>query len=97
MSRIHLRKKHVLGRAKARKTAEKLAESLSTEYNAKCQWHNDDLKFKSKGVKGLLHVGQDEVEIKLDLGMMLRPFKGKIENSILAQLDDILGKDSTSA
>ena len=97
MSLIHLRKKHALGRAEARKTAERLAESLAAEYNAKCQWHNNDLKLTAKGVSGLLHVGQDMGDLKVDLGMMLRPFKGKIENHIKAQLDDILDKDSSSA
>ena len=97
MSLIHIRKKHALGHAQARKTADQLAKSLASEYNAKCQWHNDDLKFTSKGVQGLMHVGRDVVDIKVDLGMMLRPFKGKIESSIKAPLADILEKGSTSA
>lgn len=96
MSLIHIRKKHALGRAEARKTAEQLADSLASEYNAKCQWHNDDLKLTAKGVKGLLHVGQDTVDIKVDLGMMLRPLKGKIESRIMAKLVDLLDEDSTS-
>jgi putative polyhydroxyalkanoate system protein len=90
MSQIHIRKKHSLGHAEARKTAEKLAASLASEYNAKCRWHNDDLEFKSTGVNGKLHVGKDEVDIKVNLGMMLRPLKGKIESSIRSKLDDIL-------
>lgn len=97
MSLIHIRKKHTLGRTKARQTAEKMAKSLTSEYNAKCKWHKDDLQFTSKGVKGRLHVGQEEVDIKLELGMMLRPLKGKIERSIRAQLDDILDKGDSLA
>jgi hypothetical protein len=30
------------------------------------------------------------VEIKVNLGMMLRPLRSKIENGIKAELDDIL-------
>lgn len=90
MSQIHIRKKHSLDHAKARKTAEKLAESLASEYNARWQWHNDDLEFKSTGVSGKLHVGKKEVDIKVSLGMLLRPLKGKIESSIRSTLDDIL-------
>lgn len=97
MSLIHIRKKHALGQAKARKTADELARSLASEYNAKCKWDKDDLKFTSKGVTGKMHVGKDVVDIKVDLGMMLRPFKGKIETSIKNQLADILNKKSTSA
>jgi putative polyhydroxyalkanoate system protein len=90
MSQIHIRKKHKLGHARARKTAEELAESLASEYNAKYRWHNDDLEFKSSGVNGRLHVSKDEVDIKVSLGMLLRPLKGKIESSIRSRLDEIL-------
>ena len=97
MSQIHIRKKHTLGQDKARKTADELAKTLVSEYNAKCKWHKDDLKFTSKGVTGKIHVGKDVVDIKVNLGMMLRPFKGKIETSIKSQLGTILDKKKTSA
>jgi len=96
MSQIEIKKKHALGKAGARKTAEKLAESLTAEYNAKCEWINDDLCFTSPGVKGKLCVGDEDVEIKVDLGLMLRPLKSKIESGIVSQLDDILGSDTTN-
>ena len=91
MSQIHIRKKHSLDHARARKTAEKLAESLASEYNAKFHWKDDDLEFKSTGVNGKLHVGKHEVDIKVSLGLMLRPLKAKIESSIRSRLDEILG------
>ena len=95
MPHIEIKKKHALGKAEARKTAEKLAESLSSEYNAKCEWVNDDLCFSSPGVKGTLCVSDEDVEIMVDLGFMLRPLKSKIESSIVSQLDDILGNDKS--
>jgi putative polyhydroxyalkanoate system protein len=97
MSQIHIRKKHALGKQRARKTAEQLAGKLASEYNAKCRWKNDNLEFSSKGVNGRLHVSHDEVDIKVNLGLMLRPLRGKIEDGILAQLDDILGNEETTA
>ena len=97
MSQIHIRKKHKLGQKQARKTAEKLAEKLASEYNAKCCWKDDNLEFKSSGVNGLLNVKNDEVEIKVNLGMMLRPLRSKIENGINAELDDILSDESKLA
>jgi putative polyhydroxyalkanoate system protein len=90
MSRIHVRKKHKLGHARARKTAEELAEKLAAEYNAKYAWKGDDLEFKSTGVNGQLHVKDDEVEIDVSLGMMMWPFKSKIEQGLRAELDAIL-------
>ena len=91
MSQIHIRKKHNLEHARARETAEQLAKGLAAEYNARYRWRNDDLEFTSKGVNGRLHVGKDAVDIKISLGLLLRPLKGKIESGIRARLDDILG------
>jgi len=90
MSQIHIRKKHKLGHARACRTVEELAQSLASEYNASYRWHKDDLEFKSPGVNGRLHVSKDQVDIKVSLGMLLRPLKDKIESSIRARLDDIL-------
>jgi putative polyhydroxyalkanoate system protein len=97
MAQIHIKKKHKLGKAGARKTAEKLAESLSSDYNAKCKWADDDLTFASTGVKGKLHIAEDEVEIKVDLGLMFRPLKSKIESGIVAQLDTIIDENENVA
>ena len=77
--------------------AERLAGKLASEYNAKFRWNNDNLEFDSRGVNGLLHVSQDEVEIKVDIGLMLGPFRARIESGIMAQLEEILRSDETSA
>jgi len=77
--------------------AERLAAKLASEYNAKFRWNKDNLEFDSRGVNGLLHVSQDEVEIKVDLGLMLRPFRARIENGIMVELDDFLRGDETPA
>lgn len=95
MPHIEIIKEHALGKEGARKTAEKLAKSLSAEYNAKCEWVNDELCFSSPGVKGKLCVGDQDLEIMVDLGFMLQPLKSKIESSIVSQLDVILGNNTT--
>jgi putative polyhydroxyalkanoate system protein len=97
MSQIEIKKQHSLGKAGARKTAQKIADSLSNEYNARCKWSGDDLSFSATGVKGKLHVSESDVAINVDLGLMLRPLKSKIESSIVAQLDDILGDENNKA
>lgn len=97
MSHIEISKKHSLGKNGARNKAEKLAESLASEFGAECIWKDDDLSFTSSGVKGELHIGDDDVEIKLDLSFILRPLKSKIKSSIVAQLDDILADDTNIA
>jgi putative polyhydroxyalkanoate system protein len=97
MAQIHIKKRHNLGKQQARRTAERLAGKLASEYNAKCRWKGDNLEFSSKGVNGRLHVSQQEVDIRVDLGLMLRPFRTRIEAGIREQLEDILGGGKTSA
>jgi putative polyhydroxyalkanoate system protein len=90
MSQIRLRRKHKLGQQQARKTAEKLAKKLASEYKAKYRWIDDRLEFKSSGVSGQLNIKEDEVEVRMELGMMMRPLKSKIEQRLRAELDGIL-------
>lgn len=90
MSQIQIRKRHGLDHAQARATAEKLAASLASEYHADYYWQDDELMFRSPGFEGQLHVGKDDVEIRVRLGMLLRPLRGKIESGIRARLDAIL-------
>lgn len=97
MSVIRIRKEHALGYDAACETAEKFADKLMQQFNADYHWDEDDLKFSAKGVKGQIHIGDEDVEIEVNLGLMYRPFKAKIENSILAELDDALGDKGSVA
>ncbi len=90
MSQIQIRKRHGLDHAQARATAEILAANLASEYHADYHWQDDELKFSSPGIEGELHVGDDEVEVNVRLGMLLRPLRGKIESGIRSRLDAIL-------
>ena len=90
MSQIQIRKRHGLNHAQVRAIAEKIAASLAAEYHADYYWQDDELKFRSPGFEGQLHVGKDDVEIRVRLGMLLRPLRGKIESGIRARLDAIL-------
>lgn len=97
MSQIRVRRKHKLGHQQARKTAEKLAKKLAAEYKAKYRWVDDNLEFKSSGVSGQLNIKDDEVEVRMELGVMMRPFKTKIEKGLRAELDGILEDASKHA
>lgn len=42
------------------------------------------------GVKGQLTIDHNDLHIHLELGMLLRPFKSRIEQEIHSQLDQII-------
>ena len=90
MSVIDIHRAPSLDKSHARDAAENLAQDLSAQFDVDYQWDGDVLRFKRSGVKGQLALSDDDLHVHLELGMMLRPFKSRIEKEIHSQLDQIL-------
>lgn len=90
MSVIDIHRAHSLDKEHAREAAETLARDLSKQFDVNYQWEGDLLKFKRSGVKGQLDISENDLHIRLELGLMLRPFKSRIEQEIHSQLDQII-------
>lgn len=90
MSVIDIHRVHSLDKEHAREAAETLAKDLSKQFDVNYQWEGDLLKFKRSGVKGQLDISENDLHIRLELGLMLRPFKSRIEQEIHSQLDQII-------
>ncbi|MCA0913239.1 polyhydroxyalkanoic acid system family protein [Marinobacter nauticus] len=90
MSVIDIHRAHSLDKEHARQAAETLAKDLSKQFDVNYQWEGDLLKFKRSGVKGQLDISENDLHIRLELGLMLRPFKSRIEQEIHSQLDQII-------
>lgn len=91
MSTIDVRRSHNLDHAHAREAAETLARDLSRQFDVDYQWDGDVMRFKRSGVRGHLDVAPDNLHVHLELGLMLRPFKSRIEQEINSQLDQLTG------
>lgn len=91
MSVIKVNRSHNLAMEKARALAEDLVANLAQEFGVKYHWEDETVKFKGAGAKGHMTVLSDRVELKMELGFLLKPFKGKIENSINRRLDEVCG------
>tara|TARA_B100001245_G_C22734905_1_gene356597 strand:+ start:247 stop:525 length:279 start_codon:yes stop_codon:yes gene_type:complete len=90
MSVIDIHRAHSLDKEHAREAAETLAKDLSKQFDVNYQWEGDLLKFNRSGVKGQLDISESDLHIRLELGLMLRPFKSRIEQEIHSQLDQII-------
>lgn len=90
MSVIDVHRSHSLDQSHAREAAETLARDLSSKFDMDYQWEGDVMKFRRSGVKGQLDISVDDIHVHLELGMMLRPFKARIEQEIHSQLDAIV-------
>ncbi len=91
MSTIDVRRAHTLDHSHARQAAETLAADLSRQFDVDYQWDGDVLRFRRSGVKGQLAVTDRELHAHLELGLMLRPFKSRIEQEIENQMDQLTG------
>ena len=90
MATIDITRTHALGKERAREVAELVAERLKDKISATYHWVGDDLRFERSGAKGRIAVTATEVRIEIDLSMILRPLKGKIESKANQYLDEYL-------
>jgi len=87
MALIHIKRKHGLSREQVRAKVDQLAARLAGEYKVKHAWDGDVLRFKRTGASGVIAIGDQMVDVKVKLGVVLAPLKGKIEKEILEVLD----------
>ncbi len=90
MSVIDITRHHQLTHDEAIRIASDLAVSLSDRFDLRYEWQNDCLVFHRSGVKGRLNVQPTLFHVRLELGLLLRPFKGRIEQEIHAHLDGLI-------
>ena len=90
MANIHIKQQHHLAHDDARKRVEEIAIDLKKKLNADYAWKGDSLQFSRSGASGSIELSDDLIELKIKLGMMLAPMKGKIETAIREKLDQAL-------
>ena len=89
MAHIEITRDHKLTPKKAKAAAEQAGKQLSEEFGLKYRWEDGALHFERPGVNGHLELGKDSVRIVVQLGLLLLPFRGKIEQEILRNLDEL--------
>jgi putative polyhydroxyalkanoate system protein len=91
MSSIHIERNHSLGKAEARKKIEDIASQMKNRLGVKYNWNGDTLQFDRSGVNGTIMVGDKNVQVDAELGMMMGAFKGQIESQVRQYLDSYFG------
>ena len=98
MTDIHILRQHTLGLPEARKIAFKWAEAAEEKFSMSCTYEEgavaDEVCFKRSGVSGNLVVTQSKFELNAKLGFLLGAFKGRIEDEIAKNLDNLLAPKS---
>ncbi|MCS6798777.1 MAG: polyhydroxyalkanoic acid system family protein [Myxococcota bacterium] len=91
MPTIEVRRSHALGKERARQAAERLAQRLRDRIDVRYEWAGDELRFERTGARGHVRVGDQEVHVRIELGMLLVPMKSTIEGKLHRYLDEALG------
>ena len=94
---ILIRRQHQLGLAKAKRVAQTLALRLQSEFGGAYTWKGNELHFERTGASGSAIVTKDSVQIRLELGLLLRPLTARIEREIRAGLDAHLGREDAQS
>lgn len=90
MPAIDLRQSHQLPLAEARARVEHVADRMREKFGMDSRWDGDTLRFSRPGVKGTIAVAAHEVTVHAELGLMLSPLKGMVEDEIRRKLAEHL-------
>lgn len=90
MSHISIQRRHHMSRDAAKQQVETLAETLKDKLGAQYQWQDDTLNFSRKHASGHIRVSDEQVDIEVSLGLVLRPLKGSLEKLVTDYLDEHL-------
>jgi putative polyhydroxyalkanoate system protein len=88
MASIDIRRPHRLSQTEAHAVIDQVAARMREKFEVKTQWQNGALAFERPGINGKIAVGQDEIHVSAQLGLLFSPLKGMIEQEIRRKLDE---------
>lgn len=88
MPSIDIQRSHGLPLPEARAVVEKVAARMREKFDIAGRWEGDTLVFSRPGVNGRIAVGGDAIHVHAELGMLLSPLKGMVEQEIRRKLDE---------
>lgn len=91
MPSIDIRRTHNLSLPEARAVVEKVAARMHEKFDIAGRWEGDTLHFSRPGVNGQIAVGSDAIRVHAELGLLLSPLKGMVEQEIRRKLDEHFG------
>jgi putative polyhydroxyalkanoate system protein len=95
MPDITVVRRHALPLSEARALAERTVEDFAERYGVEARWRGDVLRFRASGAEGRVHLSPTEIRLDVKLGLLLRPFKAKLEHRIERHLDRLLAPHAT--
>jgi len=82
MAVIKLRHDHTLDSETALRRARALVDEFADKLKAAVKWEGSDATFRGAGFSGSARVAPGRLEVNVDLSLVMRPLKGKIEERL---------------
>jgi putative polyhydroxyalkanoate system protein len=92
MPKINLSQRHSMDPVVLREKVRAVEGKIREKYGAATEWIDErTVTVAGPGVRGTMVVRDESVDIDLDLGFMLSPFRGKIEEGLARELQKMVG------
>jgi putative polyhydroxyalkanoate system protein len=95
MSSIHIKHRHSLKHGETRERVDRIARHLKSKYKVNYTWDGDQLRSKHKGSYAHVYLADGCIEMKIQLGMLFAPLKGRIERAIRKNLHSVIGDEGS--
>ncbi len=86
MASISIRHPHHLDPTQARARVNTIADALAGKYGVRCHWQDNCLHFERSGIAGQIRVDDNRVDVSAELGLALRPLRGKLQTEVTRML-----------
>jgi putative polyhydroxyalkanoate system protein len=94
MADIHIERSHSLSPNALKARLTEMEGKLADKYGVRLTWRGDAADVKGTGVTGSIAILAGAVVVDLKLGMFVRPFANKIQETMERQLEKALGQSA---
>ena len=88
MATIELRHDHALGEEASLDAARELVDTFAGKLKAAVQWDGCRATFRGAGFSGAARVEPGRLEVDVELSMVMRPLKGKVEERLRRAVEE---------
>ena len=91
MAHVSVTQHHHKPGNEVRAIVEEVTDHLKQRHGIRHEWQNDrQLTFRGRGITGTLTIDDEAVHIELELGMLLRPLRSRIEAELRQEMAERL-------
>jgi putative polyhydroxyalkanoate system protein len=88
MAGFQIRRAYSMDKADIRSAAEGLARELEASHGVRARWDGDRVSIRGAGIDGRLTLGDGELLVSVELGLLASPFKNALRTEVQRYLDE---------